>query len=157
MRKQYYFRPSARGLQAWDVDRLIALSRHRPLRQVIIEDLGELDRPWSSDGETQTWRELLAHIRMIDEADLSFPIILAANGEVMDGRHRIAKAGPPSARSSSTPIRRPITWAASRQTCRTESGAGYRNKSNMYEYLTVKDRSVRSGRSNRSYSPRVSV
>jgi len=92
MRKQYYFRPSARGLQAWDVDRLIALSRHRPLRQVIIEDLGELDRPWSSDGETQTWRELLAHIRMIDEADLSFPIILAANGEVMDGRHRIAKA-----------------------------------------------------------------
>ena len=29
---------------------------------------------------------------MINEADLSFPIILAANGEVMDGRHRIAKA-----------------------------------------------------------------
>jgi hypothetical protein len=92
MRKQYYFRPSARGLQAWDVDRLIALSRHLPLRQVIVEELGELDRPWSGDGETQTWRELLAHIRMIDEADLSFPIILAANGEVMDGRHRIAKA-----------------------------------------------------------------
>jgi hypothetical protein len=92
MRKQYYFRPSTRGLQAWDVDRLIALSRHLPLRQVIVEDLGELDRPWSGDRETQTWRELLAHIRMIDEADLSFPIILAANGEVMDGRHRIAKA-----------------------------------------------------------------
>ena len=31
-------------------------------------------------------------MRLIDEADLSFPIILAANGEVMDGRHRIAKA-----------------------------------------------------------------
>lgn len=92
MRKQYYFRPSPQGLQAWDVDRLIALSRHLPLRQVIVEDLGELDRPWSGDGETPTWRELLAHIRMIDETDLSFPIILAANGEVMDGRHRIAKA-----------------------------------------------------------------
>ena len=92
MRKQYYFRPSALGLQAWDVDRLIALSRHLPIRQVIVEDLGELDRPWSGDGERQTWRELLAHLRMIDEADLSFPIILAANGEVMDGRHRIAKA-----------------------------------------------------------------
>lgn len=92
MRKQYYFRPSPQGLQAWDVDRLIALSKHLPHRQVVIEDLGELDRPWSGDGETQTWREMLAHIRMIDAADLSFPIILAANGEIMDGRHRIAKA-----------------------------------------------------------------
>ena len=34
---------------------------------------------------------------------------------------------------------------------------GYRNKSNMYEYFTVNDLSVRSGRSNSSYSPRVSV
>ena len=31
-------------------------------------------------------------MRLIEQADLSFPIILAANGEVMDGRHRIAKA-----------------------------------------------------------------
>lgn len=57
-----------------------------------LEQLGELDRPWSGEGERQTWRELVAHVRMIDAADLSFPIILAANGEVMDGRHRIAKA-----------------------------------------------------------------
>lgn len=92
MRKQYYFRPSARGLQAWDVDRLIALSAHLPLQQVVVEELGELDRPWNGDGERPTWRELLAHIRMMHNADLSFPIILAANGEVMDGRHRIAKA-----------------------------------------------------------------
>jgi hypothetical protein len=92
MRKQYYFRPSPRGLQAWDIDRLIALSKHLPRQQVVIEELGELDRPWSGDDEAQTWREMLAHILMIDEADLSFPIILAANGEVMDGRHRIAKA-----------------------------------------------------------------
>jgi hypothetical protein len=31
-------------------------------------------------------------VRLIDEADLAFPIILAADGGVMDGRHRIAKA-----------------------------------------------------------------
>lgn len=92
MRKQYYFRPSARGLQAWDVDRLIALSTRLPHTQVVVEELGELDRPWSGRGETPTWRGMLAHIRMIHDADLSFPIILAANGEVMDGRHRIAKA-----------------------------------------------------------------
>jgi hypothetical protein len=35
---------------------------------------------------------VLEHIRLIDEADLSFPIILSSAGAVMDGRHRIAKA-----------------------------------------------------------------
>ena len=92
MRKQYYFRPSPRGLQAWDVDRLIALTKNLPKREVTLEELGELDRPWSGEGEEQTWRELVEHVRLIKQADLSFPIILAANGEVMDGRHRIAKA-----------------------------------------------------------------
>jgi hypothetical protein len=92
MRKQYYFRPSPAGLQAWDIDRLITLAQNLPRREVALGQLGELDRPWSGDGEAQTWREMLAHIHLIQEADLSFPIILAANGEVMDGRHRIAKA-----------------------------------------------------------------
>ena len=58
MRKQYYFRPSPRGVQAWDVDRLIALTKDLPRRDVALEELGELDRPWSGDGEHQTWREL---------------------------------------------------------------------------------------------------
>jgi hypothetical protein len=31
-------------------------------------------------------------VRLIDEADLSFPIILSSTGAVMDGRHRLAKA-----------------------------------------------------------------
>ena len=92
MRKQYYFRPSPAGLQAWDVDRLVALTKDLARREVTLEAIGELDRPWSGDGEHQTWRELVEHVRLIERADLSFPIILAANGEVMDGRHRIAKA-----------------------------------------------------------------
>ena len=92
VRKQYYFRASAQGLLAWDVDRLITLSKSFIRKQVRLADLGELDRPWSGDDEAQTWRGLIAHIRLIEEADLAFPIILAANGEVMDGRHRIAKA-----------------------------------------------------------------
>ena len=92
VRKQYYFRASAQGLLAWDVDRLITLSKSFTRKLVRLADLGELDRPWSGDNEAQTWRGLIAHIRLIEEADLAFPIILAANGEVMDGRHRIAKA-----------------------------------------------------------------
>ena len=92
VRKQYYFRASARGLLAWDVDRLIELSADFPRRHIRITDLGELDRKWSGEDEAPTWRGLIDHIRLINDADLSFPIILAANGEVMDGRHRIAKA-----------------------------------------------------------------
>ena len=35
---------------------------------------------------------MIEHLKLIQEADLSFPIILSAAGAVMDGRHRIAKA-----------------------------------------------------------------
>lgn len=35
---------------------------------------------------------MIEHIRLIEEADLSFPIILSASGAVMDGMHRVAKA-----------------------------------------------------------------
>jgi hypothetical protein len=35
---------------------------------------------------------MLEHVKLIDEADPSFPIILSASGAVMDGMHRVAKA-----------------------------------------------------------------
>ena len=92
VRKQYFFRGSPRGLLSWDVDRLIELSKHFPRKTVRIDDLGELDREWHGDDGLQTWRQLVEHVRMINEADLAYPIILSANGEVMDGRHRIAKS-----------------------------------------------------------------
>ncbi len=91
MRKQYYFRPSSRGLLAWDVDRLVELSSETPRKQVRIGEIRELDEEWSGD-ERPTWRAMVAHIRLIQEADLAYPIILSANGSVMDGMHRVAKA-----------------------------------------------------------------
>ena len=92
VRKQYFFRPSPQGLLAWDVHRLIDLSRNFPRKTMRLEEIGELDRPWAGLDGPETWRQLIEHIQMINEADLSYPIILAANGEVMDGRHRIARA-----------------------------------------------------------------
>jgi len=35
---------------------------------------------------------MLEHVKLIEAADLSFPIILSSSGAVMDGRHRVAKA-----------------------------------------------------------------
>ena len=92
VRQQYFFRPSPRGLLAWDVHRLIELSKNFPRKTMRIADIGELDRPWAGLDGPETWRQLIEHVQLINDADLSYPIILAANGEVMDGRHRIAKA-----------------------------------------------------------------
>lgn len=92
MRKQYYFRPSSRGLLAWDVDHLIELSRTLPRKYVPLGDIQELNEACFGKGEPPTWSAMIDHIRLIEEADLSFPIILSARGRVMDGMHRIAKA-----------------------------------------------------------------
>ena len=93
MRKQYFFRPSDRGYRAWDVDRLVALATGLPRIQVALNDLRELDEAFPADEKgVVTWRNVIGHMALIEAADPGYPIILAANGEVMDGRHRIAKA-----------------------------------------------------------------
>jgi hypothetical protein len=92
MRKQYYFRPSPVGLRAWDVDRLIRLSAAFPRAWVPLDRIRELDEEWLGGDERATWRGMIDHIRLIEAADLSFPIILAADGRVMDGMHRVVKA-----------------------------------------------------------------
>jgi hypothetical protein len=94
MRKQYHFRPSARGLQAWDVDRLVALTKNLPRIQVSLTAIRELDEPyWFSGGNNDaTCRAVVEHAQFIAEADLSFPIILSSDGRVMDGMHRVGKA-----------------------------------------------------------------
>lgn len=92
MRKQYYFRPSPRGLLAWDVDRLVRLSKTFPVKRIRLSDIRELDESWVADSDRPSWREFVEHVRLIQDAELSFPIILSATGAVMDGMHRIAKA-----------------------------------------------------------------
>ena len=92
MRKQYYFRPSPRGLLAWDVDRLVCLTSALPVKRVPLSSIRELDDPWFGSDEPQTWRAMLEHLQLIDEADLSYPIILSRDGAVMDGMHRVIKA-----------------------------------------------------------------
>jgi hypothetical protein len=93
MRKQYHFRPGPDGLRAWDVDRLVALAAGLPVIQVPLSEIGELDEPyWYDHGYAPTCRSVAEHARLMQEADLSFPVILCSKGRVMDGMHRIAKA-----------------------------------------------------------------
>lgn len=93
MRKQYNFRPSAKGLDAWDVHNLIVASSDLPVREVALESISDVDTDfWFKFGPTPTVRRIIDHVRFIQEVDLSYPIILGSDGRVMDGMHRIARA-----------------------------------------------------------------
>jgi hypothetical protein len=90
MRKQYHFRPSPAGLRAWDIDRLVTRSKHLEGQLVPVASIRELDEPFW--GESMTCRSVAEHARIIEEADLGYPIILSSNGRIMDGMHRVLKA-----------------------------------------------------------------
>jgi len=93
MRKQYNLWPGPGGLDAWDVDKLIAMSAALPVVKVPLSAFAELDTDyWFKDGQRPTVRSVVDHVRLMQATDLSFPVILAAEGRVMDGMHRIAKA-----------------------------------------------------------------
>ena len=42
--------------------------------------------------ERLTLREMVMHMKAVNDADLDIPIILDEDGEIMDGRHRAMKA-----------------------------------------------------------------
>jgi hypothetical protein len=94
MRKQYHFRPEPDGLKAWDIDRLVALTKELRHEQVPLSAILEIDEPYWSTGyqHSLTCRDIVEHARLIEEADLTFPVILSNDGRVMDGMHRVAKA-----------------------------------------------------------------
>ena len=94
MRKQYHFWPGEQGLDAWDVDRLITLSKDLVIEQVALDSIGDVDSPYwfGNDLEPPTVRRIVEHVRLIEAVDRSYPIILGADGRVMDGMHRVARA-----------------------------------------------------------------
>jgi hypothetical protein len=94
MRKQYNFRQGEHGLDAWDVDRLVELTAQFPVREVPLAEITDIDTDhWFRFGlVTPTVRRLVDHMRLVDDADPSYPIILGADGRVMDGMHRVAQA-----------------------------------------------------------------
>jgi hypothetical protein len=87
------------------------LSREFPIEQVSLADVAELDEThwYEHEGDSPTCRSLLEHMKLIDEVDTSYPIILDQDGRVMDGMHRVCRAvrdgkeQVPAVRFSTTP------------------------------------------------------
>lgn len=86
-------RPVAGGRGYWLAERLWNLARDLPVREVPIAAIAEFDRDcWFGADQPATCKDVAEHARRIYDADLSFPIILAADGGLMDGGHRVAKS-----------------------------------------------------------------
>jgi hypothetical protein len=94
VRRHYYFRPNGDVFDAWDVERLVELSADLPVREIPLSSIAEIDSVYwmGADGSSPTVRILVRHMELVNAADLSYPAIIGADGLVMDGMHRIAKA-----------------------------------------------------------------
>jgi len=76
IRAQYHFRPSEQGLLAWDVRRLVRLSRALPVQAVALGEIAELDQVhWYGHGAASpTVRSVVEHCQLMMAADLAYPI-----------------------------------------------------------------------------------
>lgn len=84
--------PVPGGRAFWWSESLWAASAGLAVVELPIAEISEFDEDCWFDGQAPTCREVAEHARRINEADLSHPVILASDGHLMDGGHRIAKA-----------------------------------------------------------------
>lgn len=75
------------GRHTWSVPRLFELSRNLPVMDVPLNHLS-----LNYQYQNLRLRDMVTHMRAVLDADLSKPIILDEDGELMDGRHRLMKA-----------------------------------------------------------------
>ena len=94
LRKQYHFRPSKNGLYAWDIDILIELTKNFNVKTIPLSQIKEYDENWwfENVNDIPSCRAIVEHFKLVNECDLSYPIILSSNGRIMDGMHRVCKA-----------------------------------------------------------------
>jgi hypothetical protein len=82
----------ALGERAWHIETVWQAARDLPVEDVPVDTIREIDEDCWFDGRPATVRAVVDHARRIEEADLELPIILAVDGQVLDGMHRVAKA-----------------------------------------------------------------
>ena len=92
MRRQYHFRQVGADTYIWDVHHLLELSKIVMPKKVLLADIQELNEAYWFPDQYPTTQQIIEHFQLIQDADLSYPIILCAQGRVMDGMHRVAKA-----------------------------------------------------------------
>ncbi|MEB3793295.1 hypothetical protein [Acinetobacter sp. IK40] len=92
MRRQYHFRQVGQDTYIWDVHHLVELTKTFVIKKVTLADIRELNEAYWFPDQFPTTQQIIEHFQLMQDADLSYPIILCAEGRVMDGMHRVAKA-----------------------------------------------------------------
>lgn len=94
MRQQYHARVVGTETLVWDVRRLVDLARRFPASTVPLGEICELDENWwyTDPAHLPTPRSIAAHMELVAKTDLAHPVLLCAEGRLMDGMHRAVKA-----------------------------------------------------------------
>lgn len=97
LRQQYHFRRSERGdLLVWDVNKLNLKTRSLTPKKIKLSDVKEYKQTYWYDldlgAAKPTCENIVEHVKLINMADLNYPIILCCEGKLMDGMHRVCKA-----------------------------------------------------------------
>lgn len=80
------------GERAWHIETVWRAADGLRVEEVAVDTIREIDEDcWFNHGAA-TVRAVVDHARRIEEADLTRPVILASDGQVLDGMHRVAKA-----------------------------------------------------------------
>ena len=104
-------RPVDGGRGLWWTERLWALAAELSVVPVRLSDIPEFDQDcWFVDRHVATIREVAKHAQQIADADPAYPVILCAEGKLMDGGHRVAK-GWMAGQDEIAAVRFPVTPA----------------------------------------------
>lgn len=69
------------------------MTRDEPVIDIEISTLLHLDHNcWFTPTYPPTLRAVVHHCQRINEADMSYPIVVDPNGQIFDGAHRVARA-----------------------------------------------------------------
>jgi hypothetical protein len=93
MAKKYFAYIDDDGMKrSWYTERLWELAKALPVKTVEIASIPAFDEVTWFGYDKPTCRRVADHAKRINQAVLDHPIILSAEGYVMDGMHRICKA-----------------------------------------------------------------
>ncbi len=76
--------------KAYAVEDLWEAAKDLPTYEVPLIGFMTDIEPWSETGDS--FHEFMRHVKLTNDADMSYPIILDPRGDIADGRHRLAKA-----------------------------------------------------------------
>ena len=92
MRQQYHIRHVGADTHVWDVNRLLRQYTALPVIAIALQHIAEVEQAyWFADTHPTT-AEIIEHMRLVEAADLAYPILIDAEGKLMDGMHRVAQA-----------------------------------------------------------------